>query len=130
LGTAAPPDFWNDGPVAIPISFPVMGSLVVSPAQVGSFLLTGAIDFVPMNGWMNGDPVKLVSSHLYIPTASGLTAHSNGYPYDEPGLQGKILAAMTSGSTITVSTSALGGGRVILNGARLTFAVLAEVPVN
>jgi hypothetical protein len=134
LDTAPPPDGWNDGPVAIRIIFPVVGSLILSPAHAGSFLLTGEIDSVPENGWMNGQPVELVRAYLYIPTAVGLTAHSHGYPLDPqyslPDLQRKILDAMTTGSLLTVPIDALGGGHVILNGAQLPFAVLAEVQTN
>jgi hypothetical protein len=133
---APPPDGWNDRPVHIPIIYPVVGSLILSPAQVGSFVLTGEIDSLPhpLNGWMNGMPIEIVSHHLYIPTPSGLTAGSHGYLLHRhvslPDLQRGILDAMTMGSLFTVPIDALGEGDVILNGAELPFAVLVEVTIG
>ena len=119
---------WSDTPVAVDILTPVAGTLILSPARVGSFALTPA---VYGNGWEHGGPVELVSPHLYIPTTSGLTADSHGYPLAAPSdlttLQQNIMYAMTTGSTLTVNVDVLGSGVVTLNGAQLPFAVLAEV---
>lgn len=131
LGAAPPQDGWNDGPVAIPVNWPIVGTLILSPARVGSFALTPEIWG---NGWVHGDPIELVSPHLYIPTTSGLTADWHGYPlagqYYLPDLQQSILDAMTTGSTLPVNVDVLGSGVVVLNGAQLPFAVLAEVQIN
>jgi hypothetical protein len=131
LRAAPPQDGWNDGPVAIDIVSPVAGILILSPARAGSFALTPEIWG---NGWVHGTPIELVSRYLYIPTTSGLTAASHGYPlaaqYDLPALQQRIMDAMTTGSTLPVNVDVLGSGVVILNGAQLPFAVLAEVQIN
>lgn len=120
---------WNDGPVALGIMSPVAGTLILSPARVGSFALTPGIWG---NGWHPGATIDLVSPYLYIPNATGLTSASPGYPLAAPDnnlpvLQRRIMDAMTSGSTLQVNVDVLGGGLVTLNGAQLTFAVLAEV---
>jgi hypothetical protein len=132
LRTAPPEDpDWHD-PVAVDIVHPAAGTLILSPARVGSFALTPEIWG---NGWHPGPPIKLVSPYLYIPTTSGMTAASHGYPLaaqysDLPALQRSIMAAMTTGSTLPVNIDVLGSGVVILNGAQLPFAVLAEVQTN
>jgi hypothetical protein len=127
LSTAPPQDGWSATPVAIPISTPVVGTLILSPARAGSYALTPEIWG---NGWVHGTPIELVSRYLYIPTTSGLTAASHGYPlaaqYDLAALQQSIMNAMTTGSILPVNVDVLGGGVVILNGAQLPFAVLAE----
>jgi hypothetical protein len=115
LRAAPPQDGWNDGPVAIDIISPVAGTLILSPARAGSFALTPEIW---ANGWEHGTPIELVSYYLYIPQ------------YDLPTLQQSIMDAMTTGSTLTVNVDVLSGGVVILNGAQLPFAVLAEVQIN
>lgn len=127
LAAAPPQDGWSDTPAAIPIITPVAGTLILSPAQTGSFALTLAIY---ANGWLHGPTLQVASPCLYIPTTSGLTADSHGYPlaaqYDLPTLQQSILDAMTTGSMLPVVVDADGIGVVMLNGAQLPFAVLAE----
>jgi hypothetical protein len=127
LAAAPPQDGWSDTPVAIPIVTPVAGTLILSPARAGSFAVTLAIY---ANGWVHGGPIEVASHSLYIPTTSGLAAGSQGYPlatqYDLPTLQQSILDAMTTGSILPVVVDADGIGLVILNGAQLPFAVLAE----
>jgi hypothetical protein len=127
LAAAPPPDGWSDAPVAIPIITPVAGTLILSPAQAGSYALTLTIF---ANGWIHGGPIELASPSLYIPTTGGLKPSSQGYPlppeYDLPTLQQSILDAMATGSTLPVVVEADGIGTVILNGAQLPFAVLIE----
>jgi hypothetical protein len=131
LPTVPPQDpDWNDGPIALDIIRPVTGTLILSPARLGSFALTAGIF---ANGWVG--TVEILSPHLYIPTASGLKPDTRGYPlapqYDNlPALQQSIMDAMTTGSTLPVNIDVPGGGVVILNGAQLPFAVLAEVQIN
>jgi hypothetical protein len=131
LAAAAPEGGWADTPVAIQIVTPVAGTLILSPARTGSFALTLAIYG---NGWEHGGPIEVVSPNLYIPTTSGLTADSNGYPlppeYDLAALQQSILDAMTTGSMLPVVVEADGIGVVVLNGAQLPFAVLADVQTD
>src|ERR1700734_2474246 len=99
LAAAPPQDGWFDTPVVIPIITPVAGTLILSPARTGSFALTLAIYG---NGWLHGPTLQVASPYLYIPTTSGLTADSQGYPlaaqYDLPTLQQSILDAMTTGT--------------------------------
>jgi hypothetical protein len=117
---------WGDSPVKVEIIAPVAGTLVLSPARVGSFAL---VPPPPGDGWMPA--LTLVAPHLYIPTATGLTAAAPGYvlapPDDNPvTLTDKLVTAMSgTGSTATVQISAVGGGVVVLNGAQLPFAVVA-----
>lgn len=132
LRTVPPQDpHWNDGPVAVDIVAPVAGTLILSPDRVGSFALTPVIE---NNGWHPGPPIVLVSPYLYIPTATGLSTASRAYPLPAqsylPDLQKSIVDAMTQGSTLAVSIDVFGGGVAILNGARLPFAVLAEIQNN
>jgi hypothetical protein len=132
LRTVRPHDpRWDDGPVAIDIMAPVAGTLILSPALVGSFALTPVIE---NNGWHPGPPIVLVAPYLYIPTATGLKTGSAGYPLAEgyylPDLRRSIIDAMTTGSTLSVKIDVFGGGVVVLNGAQLPFAVLAEVQTN
>jgi len=132
LRTVPPRDpGWNDGPVDIDIITPVMGTLILSPTRIGSFALTAGIYG---NGWQPGPPAVLVAPHLYIPAVAGLTTALPGYPlaadYNLTGLRQRIMDAMTTGSTVPVNIDVPGGGVVILNGAQLPFAVLAEVQTN
>lgn len=130
---AVPPrdPHWNDGPVAVDIISPVTGTLIVSPDRVGSFSLTL---LKTNNGWHPGPPIVLVAPYLYIPTVHGMTSTSPGYPLAAqvhlPDLQNSIVEAMTTSSTLAVNVDVVGGGAVILNGAQLPFAVLAEVQTN
>ncbi len=131
LRTVRPQDPRWDGPVAVDIIAPVAGTLILSPARLGSFALTPVIE---NNGWHPGPPIVIVSPYLYIPTAKGLKTGSAGYPlaaqYHLPDLQRSIIDAMRSASTLAVKIDVFGGGVVILDGAQLPFAVLAEVQNN
>ena len=132
LKTVGPEDpGWRDDPVAVAIGAPVDGTLILSPARVGSFALTspGA-----HNGWM---PASLPSGslYLYIPTTAGITPESaagSGYilaaPHDDlDALRESIMTAMSgTGSTLALKVDVIGGGVVILNGAQLPFAVVAQ----
>jgi hypothetical protein len=112
------------GPVSLPIVVPVMGTLVLSPAQVGGLAL---VDPDWHNGWV---PATVPAPQLYIPTATLVTSDTL-YPLAPPDddtatLTEKILNAMRTGSTITVALDLVGGGVVVLNGATLPFAVVAR----
>jgi hypothetical protein len=69
---------------------------------------------------------------VYLPSVTAATQESPGHALD-PGtdlaaLERDIIAAMTSGTRLTLQISALSGGRLlVLNGAALAFAVLAAV---
>ena len=123
--TSADDPHWRE-PVAIEIVAPVKGTLVLSPARVGSFSLVRPDDH---DGWMPA--VEPVFPHLYTPSPNGLTTASPGYalapPDDEiPALTTKLIDAMSGpGKRVTVQISAVGSGVVVLNGAQLPFAVVA-----
>jgi len=115
---------WRD-PVALEIIAPVVGTLVLSPARVGSLSLVRPDEH---DGWMPA--FKLAFPHLYLPTARNLTAASPGYVLpsgtDLHELQEKVMDAMRgAGRFLTVTIDVVGGGIVVLNGAQLPFAVLA-----
>jgi|HubBroStandDraft_4_1064222.scaffolds.fasta_scaffold142487_2 hypothetical protein len=132
LKTVGPEDpGWGDDPVAIAIGAPVDGTLILSPARVSSFALTAA---AAHNGWM---PASLPSGSLflYVPTTTGITTGSvvgSGYvlaPQHDNlhALQRSIMTAMSgAGSTLALKVDVIGGGVVILNGAQLPFAVVAQ----
>ena len=132
LATVGPEDpGWHSDPVAIAIGAPVDGTLILAPARVGGFALTAA---AAHNGWM---PASLPSGslYLYIPTTEGITpetAVGSGYilapPHDNlHALRQSILTAMSgAGSTLALKVDVIGGGVVILNGAQLPFAVVAQ----
>ena len=79
-------------------------------------------------------PSCACSPYLYIPAVVGLTTTSHGYPLaaqsDLIVLRQSIMDTMTTGSTLPVNVDVPGGGVVILNGAQLPFAVLAEIQTN
>ena len=117
----------NDGdPLALGVITPLTGTLLLAPRRAGSLF------FHPMPGETGWVPcVKLPAPYLYLPSTTGLAAHSPGYVL-APGtnletLQEEIMTAMREGTTLTVSAS-LGGsaGTAVLNGAELPFAVLAD----
>jgi hypothetical protein len=129
LRTVPPQDpGWDDHPVAIEIGAPVAGTLILSPARVGHFVLTPT---VADDGWMPGITLAAGTRYLYLPTGTALTAAPPGYllaaHYDLTALRQSIMNAMSgAGSTLTVDIAVHGGGVVVLNGAHLRFAVLAE----
>lgn len=123
--TSADDPHWRE-PVAIEIVAPVKGTLVLSPARVGSFSLVRPDDH---DGWMPA--VEPVFPHLYTPSPNGLTTASPGYyllsSTNLKDLEGEIMTAMRGkGSFLTVPINVVGGGNVVLNGAQLPFAVLGE----
>jgi hypothetical protein len=117
---------WGSAPVALQIIGPLVGTLVLSPARIGSFaLLPPPIG----DGWVPTQ--KLVSPFLYIPSATGLPSTSPGYML-APGtdlavLQQHIESAMSAGTSLVIDVVSAGRpGVVVLNGAGLPFAVLGE----
>lgn len=111
------------GPVSLPITVPVVGTLVLSPARVGGLAL---VDPDWHNGWV---PMTVAAPQLYIPSGTALTS-ALLYPLAPPdddteSLTEKLLGAMRTGSTITIALALVGGGVVVVNGAVLPFAVVA-----
>jgi hypothetical protein len=129
LATVEPQEpAWGDSPVQIDIIAPVAGTLILSPARVGSYAL---VPPATGDGWMPA--FGLAGPTLYIPTPQGLTAKEPGYlialRHDQQlaALQEDIVSAMSgAGSSLTVDLSWMGGGVAILNGAHLPFLVLGN----
>jgi hypothetical protein len=117
-----------DRPVAIEIGAPVEGRLILSPACVGSFSLTYND---AENGWHPAIVLPTGSLFLYISTATILKDAESGYilapEYNNlDALQESIMDAMRVRSTLALNVGTVGGGVVVLSGAQLPFAVIAE----
>jgi hypothetical protein len=119
---------WN-GPVALAIVAPVVGTLVLSPARAGSLALLDP-DWLG-NGWV---PAAVEIPKLYVPTGTALTAQNAStllYPLAAPdndtqALIQKLTDAMSgTGKTVTVALGTGIGGVAVLNGAVLPYAVVA-----
>lgn len=114
------------GPVVLPVSYPLNGTLVVSARNAGavSYALPGPHGSHPTDA-------ELPSPTIHLPSA---TAPSHDVPGGDtlPGgtnmhqLQQDIVAAMTDGTFLTVKTSSVPGGALVLNGATLAYAVLCS----
>ncbi len=129
LATVGPHEpAWRDSPVEIDIIAPVAGTLILSPARVGSYAL---VPPVAGDGWMPA--FSLPGPTLYIPTPQGLTPKEPGYlvtlRHDQQlrTLQQDIVNAMSgAGSRLVVDLAWMGGGVAILNGAHLPFVVVSS----
>jgi hypothetical protein len=68
---------------------------------------------------------------LYLPSPTGPTQDSPGNPLDPntdlAALEQDIIAAMSGRTFLSVQVASIPGGVVLLNGAALDFAVLAQV---
>ena len=119
-------------PVALPVSEPLAGRLVLSPQSMGSIVFfQPAVD--PHHGVVpNG--VRLPAQCLYVPLTTGPDPHSNPARYyllpaatDLDALEGEIKAAMSLGTTVSIDfTGPDQPGVIVLNGAALSFAVLCS----
>jgi hypothetical protein len=119
------------GPLALDVSEPLAGRLVLSPASVGSVVLLQEGEFDPHHGVVpNG--VRLPEQCLYVPSPTGPDPHSNPPRYyvlppsaDLGDLEAKITAAMGDRTTVTVDfTGPADPGVIVLNGGALSFVVL------
>ena len=117
-------------PVALPVSEPLAGRLLLSPKSVGSIVFfQPAMD--PHHGVVpNG--VKLPEQCVYVPSTTGPDPHSNPARYyllptqtDLDALESDIKAAMSRGTTVSIDfTGPDQPGVIVLNGAALPFVVL------
>ncbi len=115
------------GPVELPVSYPLQGTLVVSARNAGavSFTIPG-----PHGSHPTGAQLPSPAIHLPSPTAP---THDvpGGYTLprgtDMGQLQQDIVTAMTDGTFLTVQTSTVPGGALVLNGGTLAYAVLCVV---
>ena len=68
---------------------------------------------------------------LYLPSLTGPTQDSPGYPLapgtDLAAQEQDIIAAMSGRTFLSIQVADIPGGVVLLNGAALDFAVLAQV---
>ena len=118
----------SGAPMAVPVSAPLAGRLLLSPRAAGSVVYLQVLDdhgHIP-----SGD--QLPQPCLYVPSVTGPDPHGSppGY-YGLPplvnlaALEAEITAAMSGGTVVTVD---LGGpaddGVAVLNGAALSFVVL------
>ena len=116
-------------PVALDVSEPLAGRLLLSPRSVGSAVF---LELPPPNVGVTPNGVFLPWSCLYVPSPTGPDPHSNPQRYyllprsvDLAQLEADITAAMVDGSLVTVEVSGPAGtGIVVLNGAAVPFVVL------
>ena len=111
------------GPVVLPVSYPLQGTLVVSARNAG------AVSF-SMPGQQGSHPTgaQLPQPAIHLPSATAPTHDVPGYALPRgtnmDQLQRDIVAAMTDGTFLTVQTSGVPGGALVLSGATLAYAVL------
>ena len=117
------------GPVLLPVRAPLTGTMVLSVRSAGS------IWFGPPAGGTGTHPTDVRGPAqppcLYLSTQTGLSRGNPGYPLapgtDLAALTQEIVTAMTEGTALTVPVATLGGiGFVVLSGASLAYAVLAD----
>ncbi len=113
------------GPVELPVSYPLRGTLVVSARNAGavSYTLPGPHGSHPTGA-------ELPSPAIHLPSATAPTQDMPGDTLprgtDMDQLQQSIVAAMTDGTFLTIQTSSVPGGALVLNGATLAYAVLCR----
>ena len=115
------------GPVVLPVVAPLQGRLVLSLQYAATVSLLRPPTVVGAHPTGVIGPTTPV---VYLPSVTAATQESPGHALDHgtdlAALERDIIAAMTSGTRLTLQISALsGGGLLVLNGAALAFAVLA-----
>jgi hypothetical protein len=114
------------GPVVLPITDPLQGNLVVSPSATTISVARPS----PLHGYHPSHIALPQWPVLYLPSPASPTQDSPGYPLepntDLAALERQIIAAMSEGTVLTIQVADLQGGVVLLNGATLGFAVLAQ----
>jgi hypothetical protein len=118
----------SGAPVAVPVSAPLAGRLLLSPRAVGSVAYLHVLDdhgHIPSGA-------QLPQPCLYVPSATGPDPHSSPPRYyalpplsNLAALEAEITAAMSGGTVLTVDLAGpTDNGAVVLNGAALSFVVL------
>ncbi len=127
-GTVAAQLSQATGPVVLPVIDPLQGNLVVSPSAAATISVQGP---PPGHGWRPSHIALPRWPVLYLPAPTSPTQDSPGYPLapntDLAALQQDIITAMTNDTFISIPVADIQGGVVLLNGAALSFAVLAQV---
>jgi len=116
------------GPVVLPVLDPLQGDLVVSPSAAATISVTRPS---PVHNWHPSHIALPLWPVLYLPSPTSPTQNSPGYPLDPntdlAALRQRIIAAMTGRTVLSIQVADSRGGVVLLNGAALGFAVLAQV---
>jgi hypothetical protein len=116
------------GPVVLPIIDPLQGNLVVSPSAAATISVARPS---PLHGYHPSHIALPQWPVLYLPSPASPTQDSPGYPLepstDLTALERHIVAAMSEGTVLSIQVADIQGGVVLLNGATLGFAVLAQV---
>jgi hypothetical protein len=116
------------GPVVLPVLDPLQGDLVVSRSAAATISLSMPF---PVHNWHPSHIALPLWPVLYLPSPTGPTQNSPGYPLDRQAdlaaLGQRIVAAMRECTVLSVQVADSRGGVVLLNGATLGFAVLAQV---
>lgn len=115
-------------PVVLPVVGPLQGNLVVSPPAAATISVQRP---APGSGSRPSHIALPRHPVLYLPSPTGPAQGSPGYPLD-PGTdlaaqEQAIIAAMTGRTVLSIQVADIAGGVVLLNGAFLDFAVLAQV---
>jgi hypothetical protein len=116
------------GPVVLPVADPLHGDLVVSPPAAATISVQRPS---PTHGTHPSHIDLPRWPVLYLPSPTGPTQDSPGYPLaqstDLAALEHDIIAAMSGGTFLSIQLADIPGGVVLLNGAALDFAVLAQI---
>jgi hypothetical protein len=115
-------------PVVLSVAGPLQGNLVVSPSAAAKIAVqrpSPGHGSVPSHITLPRNPV------LYLPSLTGPTQDSPGYPLgpgsDLAAQEQAIISAMSGRTVLSIQLADMPGGVVLLNGAVLDFAVLAQV---
>lgn len=117
------------GPVVLPVSAPLQGNLVLSARNAGAvwFAIPGPHGSHPTGA-------SAPSPLIHVPSAAVPTHAAPGYALprgtDLAQLQQDIVTAMTDGTFLTLQTSSVPGGALVLSGATLAYAVLCPANVQ
>jgi hypothetical protein len=117
-----------DGPAVLPVVDPLQGDLIVSPSAAATIWVHSP---PPVHGWRPSHIALPRSPVLYLPSPTSPTQDSPGYQLDPntdlAALERDIIAAMSGRTVLSIQVAGIPGGVVLLNGAALGFAVLAQV---
>ena len=115
------------GPVVLPVTAPLLGDLVVAPSAAATISVQRPD---PMHGTHPSHIALPRWPVLYLPSPTGPTQDSPGNPLDPntdlAALEQDIIAAMSGRTFLSIQIADIPGGVVLLNGAALAFAVLAQ----
>jgi hypothetical protein len=128
LDTVAAQLSQGTGPVVLSVIGPLQGNLVVSPSAAATISVQRPL---PAHNWHPSHIALPRWPVLYLPSPTGPTHIVPGYPLDPStdlaALEQDIIAAMSGDTVLSIQVSEIPGGVLLLNGAVLDFAVLAEV---